>query len=118
MKKAKLTSTYAERNCCLFRLGSAKGEAQKQEDEHMYKALRLSGKRDQRSGTKKKKAADKKTADLDKTQPSEDARDEARWLDESDRRDATADADHEGKVISLQESSRSKDARLHLFLPS
>jgi hypothetical protein len=32
--------------------------------------------------------------------------DEARWLDESDRRDAAANA--EGKVISVQESSRGR----------
>jgi hypothetical protein len=50
---------------------------------------------------------EKKTAD--KTQPSEDARDEARWLDESDRRDAAANA--EGKVFSAQESSRGRKIR-------
>ena len=59
----------------------------------------------------------KKTAD--KTQPSEDVRDEAPWLDESDRRDAAANA--EGKVISVQESSRGREPRRYAkvtsFLP-
>jgi hypothetical protein len=65
--------------------------------------------------TKKKKAADKKTAD--KTQPSEDVWDEARWLDESGRRDAAANA--EGKVISVQKSSRGRKVRkITSFLPS
>ena len=53
----------------------------------------------------------KKTAD--KTQPSEDVRDEARWLDESDRRDAAANA--EGKVISVQESSSTRRAQGYIF---
>ncbi len=43
---------------------------------------------------------------------SEDVRDEAPWLDESDRRDAAANA--EGKVISVQESSRGRKARKSL----
>ena len=51
------------------------------------------------------------------TQPSEDVRDEARWLDETDRRDAAANA--EGKVISVQESSRGHKVRKSyiFFLP-
>ena len=56
----------------------------------------------------------KKTAD--KTQPSEDVRDEAGWLDESDRRDAAANA--EGKVISVQESSRGREPRRYAKVTS
>ncbi len=95
MKKAKLT----QKEIASFFV-SAKGEAQKQEDEHKALVKETS------SRTIKKKAADKKTAD--KTQPSKDVRDEAR-LDESDRRDAAANA--EGKVISVQESSRGRKMR-------
>jgi hypothetical protein len=85
--------TVAERNCFLFRLAlHAKGEAQKQEDQHKALVKETSAR------TIKKKAADK-------TQPN-DVRDEVRWLDESDRRDAAANA--EGKVISVQESSRGR----------
>ncbi len=88
MKKAKLT----QKEIASF-FASSKSEAQKQEDEH--KAL---VKKETSARTKKQKAADKKTAV--KTQPREDVWDdsEARWLNESDRRDAAANA--EGKVIS------------------
>ena len=50
------------------------------------------------------------------TQPSEDVRDEARWLDETDRRDAAANA--EGKVISVQESSRGREPRRYAKVTS
>ncbi len=96
MKKAKLTQKEI---ASLF--VSAKGEAQKQEEEHKALVKETSAR------TKKKQAADKKSAD--KTQPSEDVRDKARWLDESDRRDAAANA--EGKVISVQESSKGRKIR-------